>query len=103
MYVGIEFDTETSCRKYQICKPVAPQKTSIEASLLRFFLFLVTVFVSSTVVTTSVSSTVVTTSMSSTVVTTSVSVMVQKTDHLQKYVFQCVDTDLVPFVIGYDG
>ena len=64
--------------------PVAPRKTSIEAILLRFFLFLVTVFVSSTVV------------------TTSVSVMVQKTDHLQKYVFQCVDTDLVPSVIGYD-
>ena len=73
--------------------PVAPRKTSIEAILLRFFLFLVTVFVSSTVVTTSVSSTMV---------TVSVSVMVQKTDHLQKYVFQCVDTDLVPSVIGYD-
>ena len=66
------------------------------------FSFLVTVFVSSTVVTTSVSSTVVTTSVSSTMVTVSVSVMVQKTDHLQKYVFQCVDTDLVPSVIGYD-
>ena len=25
-----------------------------------------------------------------------------KTDHLQKYVFQCVYTDLVPSVIGYD-
>ena len=38
MGVGIEFDTENSIRKYQICKSVAPRKTSIEAILLRFFL-----------------------------------------------------------------
>ena len=37
MGVGIEFDTENSIRKYQICKPVAPRKTSLEAILLRFF------------------------------------------------------------------
>ena len=37
MGVGIELDTENSCRKYQVCKPVAPQKTSVEAILLRFF------------------------------------------------------------------
>ena len=29
MGVGIEFDTETSCRKYQVCKPVAPLKTPL--------------------------------------------------------------------------
>ena len=37
MGMGIELDTENSCRKYQVCKPVAPQKTSIETLLLRFF------------------------------------------------------------------
>ena len=37
MGVGIELDTENSCRKYQVCKPVTPQKTSSEAILLRFF------------------------------------------------------------------
>ena len=26
MGVGIELDTENSCRKYQICKPVAPRR-----------------------------------------------------------------------------
>ena len=26
MALGIEFDTENSIRKYQVCKPVAPQK-----------------------------------------------------------------------------
>ena len=26
MGVGIELDTENSCRKYQVCKPVAPQR-----------------------------------------------------------------------------
>ena len=45
MGVGIELDTENSCRKYQICKPVAPQKTSVEAILLRFFRFAVTTLV----------------------------------------------------------
>ena len=40
MGVGIEFDTKNSCRKYQVCKPVAPRKTSIEAILLRFFLYI---------------------------------------------------------------
>jgi hypothetical protein len=38
--VGIEFDTKNSIRKYQICKPVAPQKTSTETLLLRFFRFI---------------------------------------------------------------
>ena len=37
MSVGIELDTENSRRKYQVCKPVAPRKTSVEAILLRFF------------------------------------------------------------------
>ena len=37
MAVGIEFDTKNSCRKYQVCKPVTPQKTSAEAIQLRFF------------------------------------------------------------------
>ena len=29
--VGIEFDTENSCRKYQVCKPVTPLKTLVDA------------------------------------------------------------------------
>ena len=37
MGVGIELDTENSIRKYQVCKPVTPQKTSAEAIQLRFF------------------------------------------------------------------
>ena len=37
MGVGIELDTENSCRKYQVCKPVTPQKTSAEVIQLRFF------------------------------------------------------------------
>ena len=44
MGVGIELDTENSIRKYQICKPVAPQETSIEEILLRFFRYLQFVF-----------------------------------------------------------
>ena len=37
MAPGIEFVTENSIRKYQVCKPVTPQKTSAEAIPLRFF------------------------------------------------------------------
>ena len=36
MSVGIELDTENSCMKYQVCKPVTPPKTPVEA-LLRGF------------------------------------------------------------------
>ena len=39
MGVGVELDTENSCRKYQVCKPVTPQRTSAEAIQLRFFSF----------------------------------------------------------------
>ena len=31
MGVGIELDTENSIRKYQICKPVTPLKTLVDA------------------------------------------------------------------------
>ena len=37
MGVGIELDTENSIRKYQICKPVAPQQNRNRRLLLRFF------------------------------------------------------------------
>ena len=37
MAVRIELDTENSCRKYQVCKPVTPRETAIEVILLRFF------------------------------------------------------------------
>ena len=37
MGVGIELDTENSCRKYQICKPVAPQQRKAKKRKILIF------------------------------------------------------------------
>ena len=39
MGVGIELDTENSCRKYQVCKPVAPRKNASQISVRRFWFY----------------------------------------------------------------
>ena len=37
MGVGIEFDTENSCRKYQLCKPVPPQQNRNRSTSIAVF------------------------------------------------------------------
>ena len=46
MSVGIEFDTENSCMKYQICKPVAPQTNRNRSISVAVFSCFTVIFVS---------------------------------------------------------
>ena len=40
MGVGIELDTENSCRKYQVCKPVAPLKNLNRSNSVEVFSYM---------------------------------------------------------------
>ena len=45
MAVGIELDTENSCRKYQVCKPVAPQQNRNRSASVAVFSCFTVIFV----------------------------------------------------------